>query len=352
MRGTSKQPETTGRDTPPVPAAPAPPASCENCGAPLYGKYCYACGQPTHGLVRHFSSVLSDVADSVLNIDERLFRTVGPLYFRPGKLTLDYFEGKRARYVTPFRMVFFLAVVAFFAMQLSVRSGLTHVKSVEVTSNGEVALVKTPKANQGDNGAFSNGDIKFNDTILWNRDTRPLRIGWLPAAANGWINDLIGNAQAHLRAMNSGTDAQRKAVQSQLVLGMFSAAPTVLFVLLPVFALLLKIFYIFKRRLYMEHLIVAMHSQAFLMLSMLVLLMLDLLRGWLVPHAGWLGILFLLLRAAALIWIFVYLFLMQKRVYRQGWIMTIAKYWCIGFCYTILIGLGWAFAVLLSLTGT
>lgn len=297
---------------------------------------------------------MSDVADSVLNIDERLFRTLGPLYLRPGKLTLDYFAGKRARYVTPFRMVFFLAIVAFFSLQLTIRSGLTHVEpvSVGVTSNGKVSVAKTPKAEQDNNGVFANGNIKFNNTVLWNRDSHPWRIRWLPSKANDWLNDLVGNAQAHLYAMNSGTNAQKKAAQNSLILGMFSAAPTVLFVLLPVFALLLKIFYIFKRRLYMEHLIVAMHSQAFVMLSMLVLLLLDLLREWLVPHAEWLNAIFLLLRAAALIWIFVYLFVMQKRVYRQGWIMTTLKYWCIGLCYTILVGFGWLFAVLLSLTGS
>jgi hypothetical protein len=126
----------------------------------------------------------------------------------------------------------------------------------------------------------------------------------------------------------------------------------VLFVLLPLFALMLKVFYIFKRRLYMEHLIVAMHSHAFLMLSMLVLVLIRVSRSMLVPHAGWLGVPFGLLAAAAWVWIFVYLFLMQKRVYRQGWIMTSLKYCCIGFLYTILMGFGFAFAVLMSLTGT
>ncbi|MGH8191953.1 MAG: DUF3667 domain-containing protein [Rhodanobacteraceae bacterium] len=339
---------------PPTQSAPPtvrPSASCENCGAPLYGKYCYACGQPTTGLVRHFGSVMSDVADSVLNIDERLFRTIGPLYLRPGTLTLDYFAGKRARYVTPFRMVFFLAIIAFFAMQLSVRSGLMHAQALAVSSNGKVSVEKTPAAEQGGNDVFANGNIKFNNTVLWNRDTHPWRIGWLPAAANDWLNDLVGNAQANLYATNSGTPAQKKAAGTRVLLGMFSAAPTVLFVLLPFFALLLKIFYIFKRRLYMEHLIVAMHSHAFLMLSMLVLLALALLRGWLVPHAGWLGIPFVLLNVAAWIWIFVYLWRMQKRVYRQGWFMTNLKYWSLGFCYTILVGFGFVFAVLISLTG-
>ncbi|MEO8778711.1 MAG: hypothetical protein ABI389_08560 [Rhodanobacter sp.] len=237
-------------------------------------------------------------------------------------------------------------------MQLSLRYGLVHAVPLEVSTNGKVSVEKISGAKQVHNDLFADGDIKFNNTIFWNRDTHPWRVGWLPMAANRWLNDSVGNAQAHLYAMNSGTPAQQKVAGTRLILGMFSAAPTVLFVLLPVFALLLKVIYVFKRRLYMEHLIVAMHSQAFLMLSMLVLLALGVLRGWLVPYAGRLDILFSLLRAAALIWIFVYLFLMQKRVYQQGWIMTIVKYCCFGLCYSILIGCGWAFAVLLSLTGT
>ena len=132
-------------------------------------------------------------------------------------------------------------------------------------------------------------------------------------------------------------------------MGVFAVAPQVLFVLLPVFALLLKIFYIFKRRLYMEHLIVAMHSHAFIMLSLLALVGVDLLRTWVTPHAAWLGTPLGLLYAAAWIWLPVYPFLMQKRVYRQGWFMTTLKYGCIGLCYTVLIAFGMAFALLISL---
>jgi len=346
------------------PAAPLPPPSsaegqCENCGAPLYGKYCYACGQPTTGMVRHFSSVMSDIADSVLNIDERVFKTLAPLYLRPGKLTLDYFAGRRARYVTPFRLVFFLAIVAFFSTQITVRAGFTPAdKAVAISTSGgkpTLAVVPAPKAPaapiSSDDGAFANGNLSLNDKVLWNRDTKPLKIGWLPDAAVDWINDLIGNAQQQLHAMNAGSWAEQQNARRKFTLGMYSAAPTVLFVLLPIFALLLKIFYIFKKRLYMEHLIVAMHSHAFLMLSMLVLVLIGALRHLAAPNGGLARVPFDLLTAAAWIWIFVYLWLMQKRVYRQGWFMTNVKYWSLGFCYTILLGFGFVFVALLSLTG-
>lgn len=349
--------ETTTQPAPPLPSAGG---NCENCGAPLYGKYCYACGQPTTGMVRHFSSVMSDIADSVLNIDERVFKTLAPLYLQPGKLTLDYFAGKRARYVTPFRLVFFLAIIAFFAAQITVRAGYGHLPTKEIsisTGSGKpkVSVIATPKQTpapvSSDDGGFAHGNLDFGSGTLWNRDTKPLTISWLPGFVNDSLNDLIGNAQQQLYAMSSGSWTDQQTARRKFSLGMFAAAPTVLFVLLPVFALMLKVFYIFKKRLYMEHLIVAMHSHAFLMLSVLVLVVLGVLRRALQPHAGWLVVPFDLLDTAVWIWVFVYLWLMQKRIYRQGWFMTNVKYWSLGFCYTILLGFGFVFVALLSLTG-
>jgi hypothetical protein len=40
---------------------------------------------------------------------------------------------------------------------------------------------------------------------------------------------------------------------------------------------------------------------------------------------------------------------MQKRVYRQGWIMTLFKYCALGSCYFVLLGIGIGLTALLSL---
>ena len=55
------------------------------------------------------------------------------------------------------------------------------------------------------------------------------------------------------------------------------------------------------------------------------------------------------LRDAVWIWLPIYLFLMQKRVYRQGWIMTFMKYSFIGICYSIIITIGLVGALLATL---
>jgi len=108
---TAAEPAPTAQD--------APKLVCANCGAELLGPHCYACGQPIKGMVRHLTSILADVADTVLNIDSRIFRTLKPLLLRPGYLTNEYLAGRRVRYVTPFRLYFFLSVIAFLVMQIS-----------------------------------------------------------------------------------------------------------------------------------------------------------------------------------------------------------------------------------------
>jgi hypothetical protein len=127
---------------------------------------------------------------------------------------------------------------------------------------------------------------------------------------------------------------------------LFENAPQALFVVLPLFALLLKLAYAFKRRLYMEHLIVALHSHSFLCLSLLLLIALSALGDVeLTPVAAVADFLF----ALVWLWIPIYLLLMQKRVYRQGWIMTLLKYLVIGVLYVWLLALGLVLTMLVSL---
>src|SRR3546814_18749131 len=64
------------------------------------------------------------------------------------------------------------------------------------------------------------------------------------------------------------------------------AMPATLFVLLPVFALMLKVAYIFQRRLYLEHLLVALHSHASLCLTLLLVFLTMARQRWLAPAAG------------------------------------------------------------------
>lgn len=421
-------------DTSPHPTTP-PTATdtgrrCANCGAVLLGEHCYACGQPTKGLVRHFSSIIGDFMDSVFELDSRILRTLGPLLFKPGYLSLEYFAGRRVRYVSPVRLFVFLSLFAFFAAQLrfdasfdeeteqaattteaaatdaageapageadaadaeaapgderqlaSMRQATTvaEVERLRDLALAEIASARAEKtgvpgvdfgldismdvaeeAVKGEarrrireiENALAAGEpvpvappidvgegFTYGDKP-WHPTDNPVKEEWLGDTGNAWVNAQLGRVDENVERIKSDPNLLKNAFLSMV--------PTTLFVLLPLFAVFLKIMYLFKKRLYMEHLIVALHSHSFLCGGLLTVVILDALSewtsawAWLSRPLGWMEI-------ALLCWMPVYLLLMQKRVYGQGWIMTLFKYWVLGTIYIVLISFGATFALLASL---
>lgn len=385
---------------------PAPVRRCQNCGEALLGEHCYACGQPTKGLVRHFSSIVGDFMDSVFELDSRILRTLGPLLFKPGYLSDEYFAGRRVRYVSPVRLFVFLSLFAFFAAQLSFdigkdsgaiqvgtseelggvqATGAGGVRLLDATTVAEVerirdeALAQLVTAREEAKGVpgvgigldvaekairqdadrriaeieesertgeplavqrdRADGSISFNGTP-WDPEANPAHIEWLGEGGNARLNAYIGRAQGNIKRIQDDPNLLKDAF--------LSTVPTTLFVLLPLFAVLLKFAYLFKRRLYMEHLIVALHSHSFLCAGLLLVLFLDALAGW-TSGLGWLSASLRFAEVLLLCWMPLYLLLMQKRVYRQGWIMTLLKYCVLGTCYLVLISFGATASLLASL---
>lgn len=363
-----------------TPNEPAPNSRvCANCGAAMLGEHCYRCGQPVKGLVRHFGSIIGDFLDSVFDFDSRTVRTLGPLLYRPGFLSNEYMAGRRVRYVSPVRLFVFLCIVSFFVLQLWVDpeldgavqlggsdfAGLNDIAEIEAKRDetiagleaGRAALAGNPGGQAGMDAAIAavrsasqrridelqdpartaappGGDKKGPEISFgsgpWNAETNPLRFEQLPESFNDWLNRMIGRAAVNV---------ERVEAEPRLLAETFlQTLPQTFFVLLPVFALLLKFAYLFKRRLYMEHLIFALHGHAFLCLGLLLAVALDALRGLLDP-----GLLHAMLTGAEralFAWMPIYLFIAQKRVYRQGWIMTGLKFAMLGFAYLLLLVFG------------
>jgi hypothetical protein len=85
-------------------------ARCRNCGEALHGPYCAACGQPERDghppTVRHF---LHDLTHEFLHLDGKIFRTLGILFFQPGRLTEEYWAGQVSSSIRPLRIFIFIA---------------------------------------------------------------------------------------------------------------------------------------------------------------------------------------------------------------------------------------------------
>jgi len=126
--------------------------------------------------------------------------------------------------------------------------------------------------------------------------------------------------------------------------------PQLMFILLPIFALLLKIMFLFSKRLYMEHLTVALHSHSFIFITILLVELLDIVYDYSETALPSLTGTIEFAIKALLIWIPIYLFIMQKRVYKQGYLFTFIKYAFIGSAYIFLIGFTGVIAFIWGLT--
>jgi hypothetical protein len=385
---------------------------CANCATPMVGEFCHVCGQSIHSVLKPVHGMVEEAVETVLNVDGRIVHTLPPLLLRPGFLTLEYFSGKRQRYVAPFRLMFVLCVMAFFVLQLAIGNGdeMTPHPTVKVQASGfrqartpaevdqvlqknlarlaptqRIPLVGELASHQLDEARLqlmreaAQRRIELGDRTAviprqldeqpprradrhqpterelhnpfdsqWDMQKYPVVVGWFPDFLNHWMNRTLQHMHENLAAMKGRSGSSTQA-RERIVGQMFSSLPQTMFFVLPLFALLLKVVYLFRRRLYMEHLIVALHSHAFLFLSLLLGVLLRLFGGWLEPHASWLGLLCGLLAAAAWTWAPIYLLIMQKRVYRQGWTMTTLKYLFVGCCYCLLLGFALVIAFALGL---
>jgi len=375
---------------------------CLNCGTPLQGHWCHVCGQPVKGMVRHFTSIIGDVLDTLFEYDNRIWRTLAPLYFSPGKVTCDFVAGRRMRYVLPFRLFFVLSVVAFLTLQFinapqrllnlgfeadpsgfaaydtveeviaerdrTLAELASTIAELEADPNTRMAASGVRTAMAAVNRAADRRLQELDPTMgsapddvpgevvepeppesprflwdgaeLWSADADRLQIDWLPDWLNRQIHEWISRAAFNIE--RAGENPAR------LIDAMLNMLPVVLFVLMPVFALLLKFAYMFSGRLYMEHLIVALHSHSFLFMGILVALGLNALSSLAsgVPVLGT-GLRYVFI--VSLWWFPLYLLLMQKRVYGQGWILTLIKYNVLGILYIVMITLALIFAAVVSL---
>lgn len=121
------------------------------------------------------------------------------------------------------------------------------------------------------------------------------------------------------------------------------AIPTALFFLVPIFAIFLKLAYVETQRSYLEHLVVALYSHAWLCLALLTLCVLVMLDNWISPYAGWVGVVIGVAEFVIWWWMPIYLLIMQKRVYAQAWWLTVIKYLVIGTVYLVLVSFAAAF---------
>jgi hypothetical protein len=333
--GTQEQESASGQTEASAEAAPEPSApnkpdtpedQCENCGALLHGPYCSECGQRSADRVVPLWHMLNEALEAVVQLDVRVLHTLPTFLFLPGRLTKEYIEGRRKRYIRPFRLYLFATFLLFTVLAVTTGQGFQF----SVASQSAV-----PPADSGRAAAPVRGDdttaVAPAPSFLGSADQR-----------ERWAQNLETNPESVKFAVGSpemqakverilrakGAEALRNPRD---VLGsMIDHGPYVMFLMLPLFALLNKLLYIRRSRLYVEHLIFSLHVHAFAFVAFTVAILLESTGGAaLSTAAGW-------VEASPLL----YLVLAMAHVYDQGLLKSTIKAFLLLLVYALLLVLG------------
>jgi len=295
--------------------------NCLNCGAELQGQYCGICGQRARGRLISLWELLQDAFGDLFEIDSRLWRTLIPLLIRPGRLTRDYLEGKRARYMPPFRMYLVLSVVFFVVAFFDPQDDLSLLFEPEPGPTPEEAAEKREEVEADVNevlNELTEEGIITADQAEAVRDRQEDLPDWLKRRLT----------KERLEATCEKIGADEGKTLGNLVL---DNIPIALFVLLPFMALVLKALYPLSRRYFVEHLLFFVHFHSFFFLILTLQILFARFAGLIhLPEA--IGYLILV---AASFYIPVYLYKAMRLVYGQGFFFTFIKYITLVIAYVV-----------------
>lgn len=110
---------------------------CHNCHTLLQPEdnYCPHCGQENHDLKVPLGHLLLEVIEGFTHLDTKLLNTLKSIFLSPGKLTKDFLEGRRGRYIPPIRL-YFLASFLFFLLLSTMIDKALDSKTGEDFMNG------------------------------------------------------------------------------------------------------------------------------------------------------------------------------------------------------------------------
>lgn len=324
---------------------------CLNCEHPLdlSDKYCPECGQVNSIKRLSFDDFFYEFLSGFYAYDSLLRRTLRVLLFSPGKITKEYVEGKRARYVNPFK--FYLSVTILFFLIFGLISSFDQ----EDSGSPEVKEIRdlTPEERE----RIRNDLRKVPVQIPVPRNVDSLMAAPVDTIPETYIDKYISQAELdtinyftalykqitlyeqfyddteitradvaldsmhHARtaynrwAYKKGMDVSAFKKEPGLLMDYFiNKLPLIIFFYLPVFALFIWLLYVRRPFNYMEHLVFVFHVQTTFFVLLLITLPLNLILD-----TGFFS------TAAIFIFLF-YLYKAMRRFYGQGRFKTLVKF--------------------------
>jgi len=195
--------------------------TCPSCGSETFGRFCGNCGEKEvtdqDYSLRHY---LKEIVTAVTFLESKLCRSLWLVLSRPGYLSNEYFRGRRIRYIKPLQLFVFLNVAYYFSLSLFYATTFTTPLATQLQMNNyypKYASMRVSKKLQKDQIGYDALEIKYN---------------------------------------------KKTSVLSK----------TLIFLFIPIFALLFNALFYTKRKYLVEHLVVATHFWSFILLMVGIIL--------------------------------------------------------------------------------
>jgi hypothetical protein len=321
---------------------------CLNCGTIVDDKFCSACGQENLKLHDNFLHIVLHSVGHYFHFESKLFKSIVPLLTKPGFLTKEYFAGKRASHLNPISMYISISIVFFFLFTGNSQSNEKDILKEKSAKENTISKADAEKAKAIVDNAVSEkaGDKTKNllsntKAAIDSTDNKSVSlISTKEKGKDGNTASLINVGSLPL----SLEDKLEKVLDDKLSQQLFvnklvSHLPKMMFILLPLFALILKLVNFRSKKFYAEHLIYSIHVHSFLFLFGSILIILDwvlfFLDGWLM----FIGILIML-------W---YIYRSMRNTYKGSRWLTVYKFFMLAFAYTFLLLLSGSVVVVATL---
>jgi hypothetical protein len=321
---------------------------CLNCGTLVHGRFCHVCGQENTIPKESFGQMIIHFFNDITHFDGKFFTSMKWLIRKPGFLSTEYMNGRRARYLHPVRMYIFTSAVffiIFFSLFSAEQLGMSS-----LAENGQLAAA----ANDFSKEAYKNAKTKQDSLDIekalslltpgvavqgdstHNKTNLNISIG--KAAEKFKTVAAYDSSQALLPKSERDNWLERNLSRRGIVLQQkyrnnrqqfgrdifdrfVHSLPYMLFVSLPLYALLLKLLYIRRKKFYFtDHTIFLVHLYIFTFLLLLLFFMFDRIDN-IYPLA-----LFDVLKFILGIGGVYYAFRAMKKFYAQGTAKTLFKF--------------------------
>jgi hypothetical protein len=299
--------------------------------------YCPNCGQKNHEIKIPLSHLLHEFVEGIFHFDSKSLHSITNLLFRPGQLSKEFIDGKRVKYVPPIRFYIFISFIFFLLISVTAGNFFKSSSSKKGTATGiSIAFFSTDsKISDAEKAQFSPAQLDSLEDVRLKLSSRELV---------GLDDTAIAKAMQERRIPQTKTNLylahqlakignNENGEFAHLVVKSISYA---MFILMPLYALILYLFYRKRTGYFIETMIISIHVHCFIFLLFAIIIVIT--RAFGTPYFFLLGLLLSLF----------YTYKAYRHIFAQHWFLTAVKTTAIALIYGFVTLFGMLVTMMLS----